>query len=72
MACTISDCPGACRSHAPGLTEVCAWGGDTPFTLATIKRLEALRKTTALPARLVPRYDFAAGEAVVEAEVAVP
>lgn len=42
--------------HVPA--EVCALCGDVLFTPETVRRLEALRHTTAAPTSTVPLYDF--------------
>jgi YgiT-type zinc finger domain-containing protein len=74
MKCSIADCPGeyeqrevvrAVRQgeriivieHIPA--EVCDVCGDVLFTPETIERLEALRRTTKAPVRMVPLYRFA-------------
>jgi YgiT-type zinc finger domain-containing protein len=74
MRCNIADCSGEYEqrevahtvrqgdriiviNHVPA--EVCTICGDVLFTPATVRRIEALRKTTALPARTVPLYEFA-------------
>lgn len=43
--------------HVPA--EVCTICGDVLFTPETVRRIELLRKTTAVPTRTVPLYDFA-------------
>ncbi len=42
--------------HVPA--EVCAVCGDVLFSPETVRRLEALRQTTAAPTGTVPLYDF--------------
>jgi len=73
MRCNIADCLGKYEqrevvhtvrqgdriiviNHVPA--EVCTVCGDVLFTPATVRRIEALRKTTAPPARSVPLYEF--------------
>ena len=87
MKCRIANCPGEYAPRARPVvvgrgeqlrviegvpTQVCDYCGDTYYTLETMRRLEALRETTAPPQRLVPVYDFATAEVAVAAEVAVP
>lgn len=43
-------------NHVPA--EVCTICGDVLFTPETVRRIEALRRTTAQPARTVPLYEF--------------
>ena len=43
--------------HVPA--EVCSTCGDILITPETVRRLEALGSTTAVPTRNVPLYDFA-------------
>lgn len=38
--------------------EVCSLCGDVLFTPETVRRIEAMRHTTASPRRTVPLYDF--------------
>jgi len=45
-------------NHVP--PEVCTLCGDVVFTAATVRRLEALRQTTAVPTTTMPLYDFTA------------
>jgi YgiT-type zinc finger domain-containing protein len=74
MKCSIVGCPGeykqrkVVRAVRQGdriivveqiPAEVCDVCGDVLFTPETIERLEALRQTTAPPARTVPLYTFA-------------
>jgi YgiT-type zinc finger domain-containing protein len=73
MKCSIEDCSGEYEQrevvhvvhqgerimvidHVPA--EVCAVCGDVLFTPETVRRIEALRHTTASPARTVPLYNF--------------
>jgi len=73
MRCTTQDCPGTYEprkgvhtvrrddqivviSHVPA--EVCTVCGDVLFAPETVRRLEALRHTTAPPERTVPLYEF--------------
>ena len=74
MKCTIQGCPGEYEprtivhtvkhgreviviDHVPA--EVCAVCGDVLLTPETVRRIEALLKTTDRPARSVPLYEFA-------------
>ncbi len=73
MRCNSADCPGEYEqrevahtvrqgdriiviNHVPA--EVCTVCGDVLFTPATVRKIEALRRTTAPPARSVPLYEF--------------
>ena len=73
MRCNIADCPGEYEqrevvhtvrqgdriiviNHVPA--EVCTICGDVLFTPATVRRIEALGKTTAPPAGAVPLYEL--------------
>ena len=74
MNCIVAGCPGSYEprtivhtmrrgdqiiviDHVPA--EVCAACGDVLFTPETVRRLEALGRTTAPPTGTVPLYDFA-------------
>lgn len=73
MNCTVVGCPGGYEArtivhtlrrgeqiividHVPA--EVCTLCGDILFTPETVRRLEALGRTTAAPTGTVPLYDF--------------
>lgn len=73
MRCSIENCSGMYEArevvhtvrrgdqiivinHVPA--DVCTICGDVLFTPETVRRLEALRQTTATPARTVPLYEF--------------
>jgi YgiT-type zinc finger domain-containing protein len=73
VKCNIKGCPGEYEmrevvhtvhqgdriiviDHVPA--EVCTFCGDVLFSPETVRRIEALRHTVALPARTVPLYDF--------------
>lgn len=75
MTCRVASCPGVYEArdvvhtvrhgerllvidHVPA--EVCTVCGDVLFSPETVRRLEALRRTTAAPTATVPLYDFAA------------
>lgn len=74
MKCSIEGCPGEYEQrevvhtirqgdrilvidHVPA--EVCTVCGDVLFTPETVRRIEALRHTSAAPQRTVPLYEFA-------------
>jgi len=73
MSCNIADCSGEYEqrevvhtvrqgdrifviNHVPA--EMCTICSDVLFTPATVRGIEALRRTTAPPARSVPLYEF--------------
>ena len=73
MRCSIEGCPGEYEQrevvhtihqgdriividHVPA--EVCTICGDVLFTPETVRKIEAIRRTTAPPTRTVPLYDF--------------
>lgn len=73
MTCTMTDCAGVYEArevvhtgrqgdrirvidHVPA--EVCTVCGDVLFAPQTVRRLEALRRTTVPHAGTVPLYDF--------------
>ncbi len=75
MTCTVTGCIGVYEArevmhtvrqgdrilvinHVPA--EVCTVCGDVLFTPETVRRLEALRQTTAAPTGTVPLYDITA------------
>lgn len=74
MRCSIEGCPGEYEQrevvhtvrqgdrilvidHVPA--EVCTVCGDVLFMPETVRRIEALRYTSAAPRRTVPLYEFA-------------
>ncbi len=73
MNCSIDDCPGAYEhrevvhtvrqgvrilviDHVPA--DVCDICGDVLFAPDTVRRIEVLRRSTTMPARTVPLYEF--------------